>query len=135
MITKEIMDKETIATDKAPAAVGPYSQAVRIGNLVYTAGQVALVPGTGKLRTGGIIEQTQQVIINLEAVLNAAGSNLDQAIKSTVFLQDMGDFTAMNGEYAKAFSSDPPARSTVEVSKLPLGALVEIELIAHIPGK
>ena len=132
MISKEDMDKEIITTSKAPAAVGPYSQAVRIGNLVFTAGQVALVPGTGKLRTGGIIEQTQQVIMNLEAVLNAAGSNLDQAIKSTVFLQDMGDFAAMNGEYAKAFSSDPPARSTVEVSKLPLGALVEIELIAHV---
>jgi 2-iminobutanoate/2-iminopropanoate deaminase len=135
MIIKENMDKETITTSKAPAAVGPYSQAVRIGKLIYTAGQVALVPGTGKLRTGGIIEQTQQVIMNLEAVLNAAGSNLDQAIKSTVFLQDMGDFAAMNGEYAKAFSSDPPARSTVEVSRLPLGALVEIELIAHIPGE
>jgi 2-iminobutanoate/2-iminopropanoate deaminase len=135
MIIKENMDKETITTSKAPAAVGPYSQAVRIGKLIYTAGQVALVPGTGKLRTGGIIEQTQQVIMNLEAVLNAAGSNLDQAIKSTVFLQDMGDFAAMNGEYAKAFSQDPPARSTVEVSKLPLGALVEIELIAHIPGE
>ena len=135
MINKEYSDKETISTSKAPAAVGPYSQAVRIGNLIYTAGQVALVPGTGKLRTGGIIEQTQQVMMNLEAVLNAAGSNLDQAIKSTVFLQDMGDFAAMNEEYAKAFGSDPPARSTVEVSKLPLGALVEIELISHIPGE
>ncbi|GMQ78383.1 MAG: RidA family protein [Anaerolineae bacterium] len=134
MVKKENMDKETIATNKAPAAVGPYSQAVRIGKLIFTAGQVALVPGTGKLRTGGIIEQTQQVMMNLEAVLKAAGSNLDQAIKSTVFLQDMADFAAMNGEYAKAFSSDPPARSTVEVSKLPLGALVEIELVAHIPG-
>ncbi len=132
MVKKKNMDKETIATDMAPAAVGPYSQAVRIDRLVYTAGQVALVPGTGKLRTGGIIEQTQQVMMNLEAVLNAAGSNMDQAIKSTVFLQDMADFAAMNEVYAKAFSSDPPARSTVEVSKLPLGALVEIEIVAYI---
>ena len=125
------MEKETIATENAPAAVGPYSQGVRIGHLVYTAGQIALIPGTSELRTGGIAEQTQQVMKNLEAVLTAAGSNMDQVIKTTVFLQDMGDFSAMNEEYAKAFNQDPPARSTVEVSKLPLGALVEIEMIAH----
>ena len=125
------MEKETIATENAPAAVGPYSQAVHIGNLIFTAGQIALIPGTGELRTGGISEQTQQVMKNLEAVLTAAGSNMDQVIKTTVFLQDMGDFSAMNEEYAKAFNQDPPARSTVEVSKLPLGALVEIEMIAH----
>ncbi len=126
------MVKEIIATDNAPAAVGPYSQGVRIGNLVFTAGQIALVPGAGNMRPGGISDQTQQVIKNLEAVLTAAGSNLDQVIKSTVFLRDMGDFRAMNDEYAEAFSHDPPARSTVEVSNLPLGALIEIEFIAHV---
>ena len=126
------MVKEIIATDNAPAAVGPYSQGVRIGNLVFTAGQIALVSGAGNMRPGGISEQTQQVIKNLEAVLIAAGSNLDQVIKSTVFLRDMGDFRVMNDEYAEAFSHDPPARSTVEVSNLPLGALIEIEFIAHV---
>ena len=127
------MDKETITTKDAPAAVGPYSQAVRIGNLLYTAGQIALVPGAGKLAPGAVAEQTRQVMNNLEAVLTAAGTNFDNVIKSTVFLQDMGDFTAMNEVYGQAFSQDPPARSTVAVAALPLGALVEIELIALIP--
>lgn len=128
------MDKESITTKNAPAAVGPYSQAVRAGDLLYTAGQIALVPGTGKLADGEAAEQTRQVMRNLEAVLEAAGTSFENVIKSTVFLQDMGDFAAMNEVYGQAFSQDPPARSTVAVAGLPLGALVEIELVALIPG-
>ncbi|HID86977.1 MAG TPA: RidA family protein [Anaerolineae bacterium] len=124
------MERRIIATDKAPAAVGPYSQAVRVDNSIFTAGQIALDPATGKLIEGGIAEQTRQVLQNLSAVLEAAESSLAQVIKTTVYLTDMDDFAAMNQVYAEFFSTDPPARTTVQVARLPLGARVEIEAIA-----
>jgi len=124
------MKREVIATEKAPAAVGPYSQAIRGGDLVFTAGQLAIDPATGKLVEGGIEEQTRQVLRNISAVLEAAGSSLDRVAKTTVFLKDMGDFKAMNQVYGEFFANEPPARSTVEVSDLALRALVEIDAIA-----
>ena len=126
------MKREVIATKKAPAAVGPYSQAIRVGDFVFTAGQLALDPATGKLVEGAIEEQIRQVLRNIAAVLEAAGSSLDKVVKTTVFLQDMGDFKAMNGVYGGFFSNEPPGRSTVEVANLPLGALVEIDAIAIV---
>ena len=122
--------KEVITTEKAPAAIGPYSQAIRVGDLVFTAGQAAVDPEKGKLIDGGIEEQTRQTLRNIEAILKAAGSSMDQVVKTTVFLQDMGDFAAMNAIYASFFGDVPPARSTVQVAALPLGALVEIEAVA-----
>lgn len=124
------MSKQIIQTDKAPAAVGPYSQAVVANGMVFTAGQVPLIPGTKDLAEGGIQAQTRQALQNVQAVLEAANSSLDHVIKTTVFLQSMDDFAAMNEVYATFFTSQPPSRSTVEVAKLPLGALVEIEAIA-----
>jgi 2-iminobutanoate/2-iminopropanoate deaminase len=126
------MKREIIATDKAPAAVGPYSQAVRAGDFVFTAGQIPLDPATGRLVEGGIEAQTRQVLTNLSAVLQAAGTSLASVTKTTVFLTDMGDFKAMNGVYAEFFPAAPPARSTVQVAALPLGARVEIEAVAVI---
>jgi 2-iminobutanoate/2-iminopropanoate deaminase len=125
------MKREVIATKKAPAAVGPYSQAIRVGDFVFTAGQLALDPATGKLVEGGIQEQTRQVLRNITTVLEAAGSSLDKVVKTTVFIEDMGDFKAMNEVYSEFFPNEPPARSTVEVG-LALGALVEIDAIAII---
>lgn len=123
------MSREIIATERAPAAVGPYSQGVRVGNLVFTAGQIGIDPVLGQLRTG-IAAQTRQALTNLQAVLEAAGSSLNQAVKTTIFLQDMADFATVNQIYGSAFTAAPPARSTVQVAALPLGALVEIEAIA-----
>lgn len=124
------MQKEIIATEKAPAAVGPYSQGVAFGDLLYTAGQIPLDPATGKMVEGAIEAQTERALKNLQAVLEAAGSSLQQVVKTTVFLQDMDDFAAMNGVYARFFGENPPARSAVEVARLPLGARVEIEAVA-----
>lgn len=125
--------KQQIKTEKAPAAIGPYSQAVRVGNMVYCSGQIPLDPAAGTLVEGDIGEQTRQVFKNLSAVLSAAGSSLDKVCKTTVFLQDINDFAAMNAVYAEAFGDCVfPARSAVEVAGLPKGALVEIEAIAEI---
>ena len=129
------MQREIISTPHAPAAVGPYSQAVKIGQFVFTAGQIPLVPGTGKLVEGSIQMQTHQVMKNLTAVLENAGTNLDNVIKTTIFVADMADFAAVNEVYGSYFTGAPPARSTVQVAGLPLGAAVEIEVIAVIPGK
>lgn len=123
--------KQSVQTDKAPAAIGPYSQAVKAGNLVYTAGQVGLDPRTGKMVEGSVEQQTQRALQNLAAILEAAGASLSGVVKTTVFLQDMADFAAMNGVYKSFFADEqPPARSTVQVAGLPLGALVEIECVA-----
>ena len=124
------MEREIISTEKAPKAVGPYSQAVRVGDFIFAAGQVAIDPAIGKLVEGNIAVQTRQVLKNLSAVLEAAGSSLAQAVKTTVFLTDMDDFATMNSVYAEFFPTDPPARSTVEVAELALGALVEIDVVA-----
>ena len=124
------MQRHIISTDKAPAAVGPYSQGVQIGDLVYTAGQIPLDPATGRLVEGPIEAQTRQVLDNLKAIVEAAGSSMSQVVKTTVFLVDMGEFKAMNGVYSEFFPAAPPARSTVQVSALPLGARVEIEAVA-----
>lgn len=124
------MDREIISTGNAPAAVGPYSQAVRCGDLLYTAGQIGLDPQTGKLVAGGILAQTHQALANLRAILASAGTSMAQVVKTTVYLQDIQDFGAMNQVYAEFFPADPPARSAVQVAALPLGALVEIEAVA-----
>lgn len=123
------MSRQIIATTDAPAAIGPYSQAVKTGNLVFTAGQIGLDPRTGKLAEG-IEAQTRQVLSNLRAILTAAHTSLDQVIKTTIFLADMGDFARVNAIYGEAFSVAPPARSTVQAAALPLGARIEIEVIA-----
>ena len=123
-------EKEVITTDKAPKALGPYSAGIRVGNMVYTAGQVGIDPAIGDIVEGGIEAETRQVLINLQAVLNAAGSSLDWVVKTTVFLRDMNDFSKMNAVYAEFFTNKPPARSTVQVVALPKGAAVEIEAVA-----
>jgi 2-iminobutanoate/2-iminopropanoate deaminase len=124
------MSREIVQTDDAPKAIGPYSQAIKIENLVYTAGQIPIDPGTGNFVEGGIAAQTRQVLENLKSVLAAAGSSLDQVVKTTVFLKNIGDFAAMNEVYAEYLGNAKPARSTVAVAELPRGALVEIDLVA-----
>jgi len=126
------MKKEIVSTKNAPGAVGPYSQAVKCGGMVYTAGQVALDPKTGQMVEGGIKEQTHQVFANLKAVLEAAGTSLENVVKATVFIVDMDKFGEVNEVYAEYFTGDFPARSCVEVSRLPKGALVEIEVVAAL---
>lgn len=126
------MSKQVCSTPNAPAAVGPYSQAVKVGDLVFTAGQIGLIPGTRELVGPDIVAQTRRVLLNLKAILEAAGSDLDHAIKATVFLADMKEWPAMNEVYAEFFPSHPPARSAVQVAALPMGAKVEIELVAVV---
>ena len=123
--------KTVISTTNAPAAIGPYSQAIRIGNLVFTSGQIPIDPATGSFVEGGIKEQTRQSLLNVKAVLNEAGTTMDHVIKTTVFMADMNDFAEMNSVYAEFFNAPYPARSAVAVKTLPKGALVEIEVIAE----
>jgi len=122
--------KRIIKTTHAPAAIGPYSQAVEANGLVFASGQIPIDPATGQFVAGGIAEQTERVLKNLEAVLEAAGSSLDRIIKTTVFLADMDEFVAMNEVYGRFFAADPPARATVQAARLPRDAKVEIEAIA-----
>ena len=122
--------KQTIATDAAPAAIGPYSQAVVHNGIAYLSGQIPLDPATGQLVEGGIVEQTERVLANLAAVLEACGSSFDKVLKTSVFLKDMADFPQMNELYARAFGTSLPARSTVQAAKLPRDVRVEIDCIA-----
>jgi 2-iminobutanoate/2-iminopropanoate deaminase len=124
------MSKDVIRSDHAPLPIGPYSQAIRAGGLLFLAGQLALDPATGQFLAGDIKTQTRRVLQNLAAVLEAAGSSMDRVVKTTVFLKDMNDFGAMNEEYASFFRELPPARTTVQAGRLPRDALVEIDLIA-----
>ena len=124
------MTRAAIATDKAPGAVGPYSQGIIANNMVFTAGQIPIDPATGRLVEGDIQAQTRQVLLNVKAVLEAAGTSLASVVKTTVFLTDMGQFKAMNQVYAEFFPGTPPARSAIQVGALPLGADVEIEAVA-----
>ena len=122
--------RDVILTDRGPKPIGPYSQAIRTNGFLYVSGQVALDPKTGEMRGTDVREQTERVFENIKGILEAAGSNLHHIVKTTVFLKDMNDFPAMNEVYAKFFTSAPPARSTVQVSRLPKDALVDIEVIA-----
>lgn len=124
------MERSVIQTETAPAAIGPYSQAISIGNMVFCSGQLGLDPATGQIASEDVAGQTRQILLNLQAVLGAAGLGLHHIVKTTVFLADMADFRTMNEVYAEFFTSAPPARSTVAVRDLPLAARVEIEAIA-----
>ncbi len=124
------MPKQVISTDKAPAAVGAYSQGIIADGFVFTAGQIPLIPGTSDLREGGIAAQTRQVMNNITGVLEAAGSGMDKVVKTTVFLADINDFAEFNAVYAEFFPQDPPARTTVQAGGLPVGALIEVEAVA-----
>ncbi|MGE5263429.1 MAG: RidA family protein [Acidobacteriota bacterium] len=126
------MDRKVVHSDKAPKALGPYSQAIRAGDYVFCAGQAGFDPATGRLVEGGIEAETRRVLQNLSAVLEQAGTSIQNAVKTTVFLTDMDEFKAMNAIYAEFFPSNPPARSTVQVARLPGGARVEIEVIAIV---
>ena len=126
------MNKTAISTAAAPAAIGPYSQAIRTGNLLFVSGQIPLDPATGQLREGDIRVQTRQVFKNLAAILEAAGSGFARVVKTTVYLRDLGEFAAMNEVYAEFFGDQPPARATVQVARLPRDAAVEIEVVAEI---
>ena len=124
--------KTVVRTESAPAAVGPYSQAVRSGGLVWVSGQIPLDPQTGQLVPGSVEDQTRQVLLNLEAILRAAGSGMERIVRATVYLTDLDDFDCVNRIYGEAFTGDPPARVCVEVSRLPRGAEVEIDAVAEV---
>ncbi len=123
--------KKVISTSKAPAAIGPYSQAIQVGNLIYTSGQIPIDPATGQLVEGGVKEQTRQSLSNIQAILQEAGLTMASVVKTTVFLADMADFADMNSIYAEFFTEPYPARSAVAVKTLPKNALVEIEVVAE----
>lgn len=123
-------EREVISTEAAPAAIGPYSQGIRVGNTVYLSGQIAIDPETGEMVEGGIEAETNQVMQNIEAVLQAAGCDFDDVVQSKVFLADLGDYAAMNAVYGEYFGEQPPARAAVQVARLPLDALVEIMVTA-----
>ncbi|MCE7736848.1 MAG: RidA family protein [Candidatus Heimdallarchaeota archaeon] len=125
--------KEIISTSDAPAAIGPYSQAVKVGNLLFTAGQIPLDPSSGNMMTSSLDEEVHQIMNNLKAVAKAAGTSLDNAVKTTIYVTDLGNFGKINELYGSYFGDSPPARSTVEVSALPKGASVEIDMIILIP--
>lgn len=124
--------KDVVLTDKGPKPIGPYSQAIKINGLIYLSGQVALDPRSNEFLGGDIAQQTERVMENVKAILEAGGSNLNHVVKTTVFLKDINDFAAMNEVYGRFFKAAPPARSTVQVAKLPKDALVEIEVIASL---
>ena len=124
------MNREAIQTAQAPAALGPYAQVVKVGNLLFTSGQIAIDPATNQMVAGDIVAQTKQVFANLQAVLAAAGATMQQVVKTTVFVQDLKDFATLNEVYATYFTAPYPARSCVEVAALPKGALLEVELVA-----
>ena len=128
------MSKQAISTNQAPAAIGPYSQAIRYGNLLFVSGQIPIDPATGKIVEGDVAVQTDRVLRNLSAVLEAAGSSLAQVLKTTVYLKDIGDFTKMNEVYGRFFNECPPARATLQAARLPRDVSVEIELIAAVEG-
>ena len=126
------MSKTVISTAAAPAAIGPYSQAIRTGDLLFVSGQIPLDPATGQLLAGDVRAQTRQVLKNLAAILEAGGSSLGRVVKTTVYLRDLGEFAAMNEVYAEFFGEQPPARATVQVARLPRDAAVEIEVVAEV---
>ncbi len=125
------MSRQVVSTDRAPSAIGPYSQGIITGNLVFTAGQGGVIPGT-KTVVEGVEAQTRQTLENVKAILEAAGTSMDRIVKTTVYLADINDFAAMNGVYTTFFPSAPPARTTIQAAALPMGLLVEIEAIAEI---
>lgn len=126
------MDKNIISTEKAPAAIGPYSQAVKSGNFLFASGQIPIDPATGQIVEGGIEEQTRQVLENVKGLLESLGASMDNIVKTTLFISDMNDFAAINNIYASYFKQSPPARSCVEVSRLPKDVKIEMEFIASL---
>jgi 2-iminobutanoate/2-iminopropanoate deaminase len=126
------MNREAVLTKKAPAAIGPYSQGIKAGGFVYVSGQIPLIPETGEMVTGDIKAMTEQVMENVGAILEAAGSSFDKVVKTTIFLTDMGNFAAVNEVYGKYFSENPPARATIAVAQLPKSAAVEVEAVALV---
>lgn len=127
------MEKQVVSTDKAPAAIGPYSQAIKAGSMVFTSGQIPINPATGEVVAGGVEEQTKQALENLKAVLEAAGTHMKNVVKTTVFIKNMNDFAAINKIYSEYFEAPHPSRSCVEVARLPKDVQVEIEAVALLP--